>query len=323
MSPIQTLDDLIDMLRRRARLLLLVSALGCVFSLLLAMSQKHLYQSTEVLQLTGPTVAGESDTHLRLIRQRLMTRTSLLGVIDAYNLYAEYPEMKPAEMVERLRQSVRFEGGEVEDGVVSFLAITAEMPIAIQARQVAHELARLMIALDEEVRIGQANETLAFFTTQEDRLADEMMALDARVVTMPPGTDASVLARRMRQLHGELEVVSGHRADAEIAFRLETEGQAGRLSVIEPAAVPEGPVANNRKSIAVIGSALSVIAALALGFALDLRHPVIRTATQMERETGFGPVVSIPRLDPIPTKATLWQRFLAWLDGPETSDDPA
>jgi len=323
MSPIQTLDDLIDMVRRRARLLLLVSALGCVFSLLLAMSQKHLYQSTEVLQLTGPAVAGTSDTRLQVIKQRVMTRTSLIGVIEAYNLYAEYPEMKPAQMVEKLRQSVRFGGGEAEDGAVSLLAITAEMPIAVQARQVAHELARLMIALDEEIRIGQAHETLAFFTAQEDRLEDEMTALDARAVTVQPGTDVSVLARRMRQLQGELEVVSGHRTDAEIAFRLETEGQAGRLSVIEPAAFPEGPVANSRRLIAVIGSALSLIAALALGFALDLRHPVIRTATQMERETGFGPVVSIPRLDPIPAKATLWQRFLAWLDGPETSDDPA
>ena len=33
---------------------------------------------------------------------------------------------------------------------------------------------------------------------------------------------------------------------------------------------------------------------LFVAFLLDLRRPVIRTARQMERETGLRPVVSIP-----------------------------
>ncbi len=326
MGPIQTLDDFVDMVRRRARLLLRVITLGCIFSVLLALSQKHLYQSTEVMQFTGsaaPAVAGAPDNQLRLIKQRLMTRANILGIIDAYNLYAEYPEMKPEEMVERLRKSVRFYGGEDDGGTMSTLSVTAQMAIAVQAKQVAHDLARRMIELDKEIRTGQARGTLAFLTAQEDRLADEMLALDAGAATIRRGNDVTILARRMQRLRGELDVITAHRAKAEIAFRLETEGQARRLNIIEPAAFPERPLANSRRQIAVIGSVLSVMAALALGFALDLRHPVIRSAKQMKRETGFGPMVSIPCLDLTPPKITLWQRFMTWLDGPETSDDLA
>lgn len=328
MGPIRSLDDLLDMVRRRARLMLRVFTLGCIFSVLLALSQKHLYQSAEVMQFTGPpvgrsSVAGITDAHLRLLRQRLMTRANLLEVIDAYNLYAEYPEMKPEEMVERLRQSVRIDGGGGTEGPVSTLTVTAQMPIAVQAKQVADELSRRTITLDENVRIAQSRDALTLLNAQEDRLADEMLTLDAQVRTVAKGNDAIVLARRMQSMRRELALVSGHRVKAEIAYRLETQGKARRLRVIEQAAFPERPLANSRRQIAVVGSVMSVIAALALAFALELRHPVIRTARQMQRETGFGPLVSIPSLNMTPPKTTLWQRFLVWLDGPEPSDDPA
>jgi len=323
MGPIRTLDDLTDMVRRRARLLIRVSVLGCVFALLLGMSQKPIFHSTEVVQFTGPAVSGVTDMHLQLIKRRLMTRASLLGVIDAYNLYAEYPEMTPAEMVERLREAVHFAGGEVVGESMPSLSVTARMPIAVQAQQVAHELSLRMIALDETARIGKARGTLLFLAEQEGNLADELLALDARVLTMQRGTDVDVLARRMQKLRGELDMVSAQRAKAEIAYQRENEGLAGRLTVIDPAAIPEHPLANTRKKVAAVGCVMSVIAALALALLVELRHPVIRSARQMKRETGFGPVVSIPYLNTTPPKRTRLQRFLDWLDGPETSDGPA
>ena len=59
MGPINTLDDLIDMLRRRARLIFFVTLLGSVFSLLLALSQKHVYSATEVIQIARPIIAND------------------------------------------------------------------------------------------------------------------------------------------------------------------------------------------------------------------------------------------------------------------------
>jgi protein tyrosine kinase modulator len=197
MGPIKTTDDLIDMLRRRARLILFVAALGSVFSLLFALSQKHVYSATEVIQIARPkiandlapsTVAGSSARRLQLIEQRLMTRGSLLEIVSAYNLYAEFPDLKPSEMVNRFRQSVKIEGvaaareGYSDDGTVAVLSITAEMPSATQAQQVASELSRRTIALSVNTRIEQARETLAFFAAQEEELSAEMDALEAQIV---------------------------------------------------------------------------------------------------------------------------------------------
>ena len=59
MGPIRSLDDLIDMVRRRAQLLARMIAASCVFSVLFALSQQHQFQSTEVIQIVGPKITIE------------------------------------------------------------------------------------------------------------------------------------------------------------------------------------------------------------------------------------------------------------------------
>ena len=425
MGPIYTLDDLIDMVRRRARLVLTVTALGCVFSVLFALSQKHMYQSTEVIQIARPkiandlarsTVAGSSARRLQLIEQRLMARGSMLEVVEAFNLYTEYPDMKPNEMVDRLRQSVWIEGvaaareGYADDGTISVLSITARMPSALQAQLVAHEFAQRTINLSTNTRIEQARGTLEFFVEQEDKMAAEVSTLQDRITSFRndhdltlPGSiefrraeiatlnealldidretilvhreadhakaserratakrmladfdeqlttlaaqrkllqdrkseleksletspeierELGAMERHLGQLRSEMDVISTHRTEAEVGFRLENERQAERLTVIEPAALPDNPVTGGRKRIAIVGGALSVALALTLAFVQELRNPVIRTAQQMKREIGFGPVVSIPYMDATPPKYSRWQRFLAWVEGARLSDGP-
>lgn len=425
MGTIFTLDDLIDMVRRRARLLLLVTLLGSLLSVLFALSQQHLYQSTEVIQIARPkiandlarsTVAGSSARRLQLIEQRLMARGSMLEIIDAFNLYAEHPDLKPSELVDRLRQAVRIEGvaaareGFADDGTISVLSIIAQMPTALQAQQVAHEIAQRTIYLSINSRIEQARETLAFFVTQQQKMGTEIVALEEQIASFRNENDLTLTgsiefrhseiatlnealldidretilinrqavqagrserratARRMQadfddqlttlaaqrtllqnrkseledsletspeierelgaferqlqQLRREMDLISTHLAEAEVGFRLENEQQAERLTVIEPAALPDYPVTSSRKRIAIVGGGLSVLLAFALAWVREIRNPVIRTAQQMEREIGFGPVVSIPYLESTPPKVTLWQRYRTWLNGPDPSQDP-
>ncbi len=418
MGPIFSLDDFLDMVRRRARLLIQVIFVGCVLSVLVALSQKHVYSSTEVIQIARPkiaddlarsTVAGSSARRLQLIEQRLMARGSVLEIIDAYNLYAELPDLKPGEMVNLLRQSVRIEGvaaareGFADDGTISVLSITAEMPTALQAQQVAHEFARRTISLSINSRIEQARETLDFFSAQEVKLGGEIARLEDEIAAFRnlhdltlPGTlefrraeiasinqallgidsetiliqrqadqverterkatakrkladfnaQLSTLAaqrallqdrkselvasietspeverelvtfeRRQRRLQGEMDVIRTRRTEAEVGFRLESQRQSERLTVIEPAALPDYPITGSRKRKALMGGALSVVLALMLAFVMELRNPVIRTARQMEREIGILPVVSIPHLESTRIKTNPWQRFRAWIGG--------
>lgn len=425
MGPIHSLDDVIDMVRRRARFIAAAVFLGCVLSLAYALSQQHLYRSSEVIQVARPKIAGElaSSTvegsaarRLQLIEQRLMTRDSILQIIDEFDLYADLPALKPSERVDLLRRSVRIEGvaaareGRGDDGAVSVLTITAEMPTPQQAQQIAHEFARRTIMLSNETRLEQARETLAFFTAREDALAAQVAALEDELaafrnendLTLPGSlefrrseiaaineellridrerirvqrtadlatrtkreataermrvefdeqlatledqrqllTDRKVqlersiettpdiqrrlgaFDREMQQLRAELETAAQRRTEAEVGYRLETQRQAERLTVIEPAAVPDYPFTGSRKRLALMGGALSVVVALGLAFLLELRNPVLRTAAHMERELGIRPVVSVPYLDTGARRPSFWSRIRARArrDDP---DDPA
>jgi len=423
MGPIYTIDDLIDMVRRNARLMLFVIALGAVFSVLFALSKQPVYSSIEVIQIARPiiakdlassTVAGSSARRLQLIEQRLMARDSLLEIIEAFNLYAEFPDLRPSELVARLREAVLIEGvaaareGFADDGTISVLSITAQMPTALQAQQVASEIARRTIALSISTRTETARETLAFFTVQEAVLVDKVNVLEDQIanfrnqndLTLPgsiefrrdeiaalnqallevdreailvtreadqveirerqataqrmrEGYEAQLLTlaaqrkllqdrksalessletspeierqlgaygRQLLQARQELETISTQRTEAEVGFLLESERQAERLTVIEPAALADYPVSGGRKRVAILGTMLSAVAAFVLAFILELRNPVIRTAAQLERELGFAPVVSIPYLDPARPKISIWRRLTGWLRSPEPSD---
>lgn len=414
MGPIYSLDDIIDMLRRRAVLILCVIGLGSALSLAYALSQTHMYRSSEVVQVTQPkiaddlarsTVEGSAARRLQLIEQRLMTRGSLQEIIDEYGLYADMPALKPSERVNLLRRSVRIDGvaavgdGAADDGAVSILTITADMPTPLQAQQIAHEFAQRTIRLSTQTRLEQARETLAFFTAREDALASRVAQLEdqlaafrnANDLTLPGSLDfrrseiatineslldiareririeraadqaarterkatadrlladsreqlatldaqrqlltdrktelekfiettpeierrLGAFDRELEQLHGEFEVASARRTEAEVGYRLETQSQSERLTVIEPAVAPDYPFTGSRKRMALAGGVISVVVALALAVLLEFRNPVLRTAAHMERELGVKPVVSVPYLDTSRRRGSLLGRLRA------------
>nr|WP_309502324.1 DUF874 domain-containing protein [uncultured Roseovarius sp.] len=120
--------------------------------------------------------------------------------------------------------------------------------------------------------------------------------------------------RQLTDLRAQLQQVSARRKEAQIGLQLETQRQSERLTVLEPAPLPEYPFTTARKQIVVLGAAASLLLGLGVAFALDLRHPVIRSAAQMERELGLRPVISIPEMKPVRRKGS-WRRRLSHLGG--------
>lgn len=411
MGPIYSFGDFLDMVQRRLFTIFWVFVLGCLLSLWFAASQQHEYETAEVLQITQPKIAGElakstvegsSARRMQLIEQRLMARGTVLEIIEKFSLYADQGTLTQLQKVALLRESVRITGvaaareGFADDGTISVLTITARMPTAEQAQQVAREFGRRTIELSVASRIGQARETLSFFAEKEAALADQLAALEDEIaayrveneVTLPgtiefrraeiaamneglleiarerieirraadqaqaserPATARRMLDdseqqlatldaqqqlltqrkaeleaalqttpeverqlgaydRRLEQLQSELAQMTARRNEAEVGFRLETSRQAERLTVIEPAPLPDYPVTGARKIKALMGAAASVFAALLAAFLQELRHPVLRTAAQMQRETGLAPVVSIPVMDTRPPRRGLFSR---------------
>ncbi len=412
MGPIYSISDVIDMLRRRARLILGVVLLGSVLSLIVAMSRQHEYESYEVIQIARPVVSdelarstaeGSSARRLQLIQQILTTRGTMLEIIEKYGIYDDLPGLKPQAKVNMLRTAVRIEGtaaareGYSDDGAISVLSITARMPTPELAQQVAHEFGQRTIELSKQTRIDNARATLTFFDAQKAALEQDIERLDAEIeayrathqLSLPGAVEARrgeistindglldiarerirleramelasqserpATAERLRkdlseqlatldaqrdlleerkaalerliesspeveralgaydrsldQLRDQLAQVVSRRNEAEMGFLIEAERQAERLTVIEEAAIPDYPVTESRKKIALLGLAGSIGVALGLAYVLEWRNPVIRSADQMERELGFRPVVVVPYLDASAPRRSLWQRL--------------
>lgn len=401
MGPVHSLADFLDMVRRRAGLILLLAVLGAVASVFVAGSQKHSYRSVEVIQVVQAKVAGElarstvegsAARRLQSIEQRVMARDSVLEVIAQYGLYTDDPSMTDNEKVDALRTSVQISSkaaagnGAGRDGAISVLTVTAEMPTAVLAQQIAHEFAQRTIVMSNESRLQRARETLAFFTAREDSLRarvtrleddmagfrkdndlalpgtmnlrrdeiasinqellsiardririeraaeqarqkerkataermladyqEELATLDAQVqllegrkeelqntIATSPQIERQLGAyeRELEQVRAELDEAATRRTEAEVGYRLETQGQGEQLTVIEPAVVPDYPFTRSRKKLAVAGALASVMMALGVAFLLELMNPVMRTAAHMERDLGIKPVVAVPRMNP-------------------------
>ena len=413
MGPIYSVADFLDMLRRRVGVISFIFIAGCFLSVFWALSQPHVYESAEVIQIEQPQIAnelapsmvdGSSARRLQLIQQQLMARSSLIDIIEKLELFDDLTALRMSEKVDLLRRSVSINGvaaareGFGDDGTISVLTITAQMGSAEKAQAVAHEFADRTRDLTATQRREQTRETLKFFEAQENALNTEIAALDQELATFRSENDLSIegslefvrseiaslndalleldreiiatqltrsridrsaraatvekeeaeldgeltslttqrgllqdrraelaasiettpeveraltkYQRRMAQLQGQLDVISTRRNEAEVGYSLETAARGERLITIEEARVPDFPTSMSRKKRASMGAAAALLLGLGAAFLMELRRPVIRTARQMERETGLTPVVSIPQVGRTKTRkglSKLWQ----------------
>ncbi|KZX94666.1 MULTISPECIES: GumC family protein [unclassified Sulfitobacter] len=399
MGPIYTLEDFVDMLRRRAGMILRLFLLGCLVSLVWAARQPHVYSSSEVIQIEQPVVAselarstveGSSGQRLQLIEQQLMARGTILAVIEKFDLYADLPGLRLSEKIDRLRASVTLEGvaavpeGDNDNGALAVLTITALQKDPELARAVAHEFADRIRALAAEQRREKSRETLEFFIRQEESLQDALSELENELEAFRSENDLSMegsvvfhrgqiaslneailalerdiiatrlqreridpnarpatverleadiatqvdslttqrdllferretiarsletspevqreladLERGIENLQTQLRTVATRRNEAEVGFELERNDRGERLVTLEEAQTPDYADTLSRKMLALLGAGGSLFFALAVAMILELRHPVLRTARQMERETGLVPVVSLPEI---------------------------
>lgn len=414
MGPIHSIEDVIDMVRRRASLMVYVICLGCVISLWVALKQTHIYSSAEVIQIARPkiadelapsTVVGSSARRLQLIEQQLMARDYLLVAIEELGLFADNPGLRPSEKVNLLREAIHIRGvaaareGFSDDGTISVLTISAYMETAEQAQLVAHEFAQRTIELSVKSRIAQARGTLDFFILQEEKLTARVEALQNRITAFRNNNEIAVVGgvefrrsemaainsaildidrqritlerrsdqiddtvraatatrlradlmatmggldaqksiltarrselaaaietdptvqrelrtfeRQLENLQIQLSETSLRRTEADVGFRIESQRQSERLTVLEPAPLPDFPTTSSRTRIALLGGLFSIVCAFALALVFEFRNPVIRSTSQMKRELGIVPVVTIPFLDVSGKQPGFFQRVLA------------
>ncbi len=219
-------------------------------------------------------------------------------------LQAEISEQEAALATFRSENDISIEGS--LDFLRSELGSLNDAILALDREIITAQLARENIDRSGNTRAAtvkreeeELTRLLDSLTTQRQLLQDRRSTLSASIETRPEvERTLAEFDRRMTQLRGQLDVISTRRNEAEVGFTLENAARGERFTTLEEARVPDYPVSMSRKKRVIMGVMASAILGLVLAFLLDLRRPVIRTAAQMQRETGLLPVVSIPETRP-------------------------
>ncbi|MGH8423663.1 MAG: GumC family protein, partial [Pseudomonas fluorescens] len=127
-----------------------------------------------------------ADERIEVIRQRVMTREHLEGIINKYNLFASQSrQLSVSEKIEEMRNAIVV--SLVSAAVKGRGEVTIAFRLSFEHRQpeIANKVAKELVTLflDENIkqRTERASETTEFLTQEADKLRVELEALENRL----------------------------------------------------------------------------------------------------------------------------------------------
>lgn len=229
MDKIQTLGEVLSLLRRRFFIWASIIAVGGLMSLTYALSLPRSYETSATIQIeqspiqTGEATRGSLNADmlqkLQVVEQRVMARDNLLAIIKKYGLYASAFDLSDVQKVDLLRRAARVshvtnpEFRWRQDISPSALLVTVRMSDPGLAADVANELVNNVLDHEARRRTERVRETLAFFDGEEQRIEAAIGLLEEQIadykrqndVLLPGGVEA--LRLRLADLQQfELEV---------------------------------------------------------------------------------------------------------------------
>lgn len=198
MRGLQSLDEFVAMMRRRAWAMIIVAAFGCTASLWYALQQPRVYEASATVQirsamadgLSGPMIGDEYRVarQIALIERRMLARDTIASLVERYRLYEDLPDLDRLDRIARLRRAISLEdlpsdrlgwmqGGSPPSGLI--LRVRLEDPD--MAAIVANDLMGLVLAQSNEGLVERTRMTRAFLEDEERRLVREIDALEGRI----------------------------------------------------------------------------------------------------------------------------------------------
>lgn len=156
-----------------------------------------------------------------------------------------------------------------------------------------------------EVAVSQRNQVTA--------RRDELMAALAEAPAVEQAL--SGYERQLGLLQDKYDAAVNQLSTAQTDVQLAVSNKTERFALLERANTPEDSIGASRRKVAVMGTLLSLIAAMGLCFVYEQIFPIVRTAEQLERQLQIRPIVSIPDLAAAAARPRLSQ-VLRMVDDP-------
>jgi polysaccharide chain length determinant protein (PEP-CTERM system associated) len=192
--------ELVAALRRRAALVLSVTAVLAVVSIVVAIVLPPTYRSSAPIRVqeqevppdqVRSTITSFADERIQVISQQVMTRPVLLALIEKYDLYAKYRgRLTEDEILDRIRKDIKLttinadisdrSSGRRVNATIAF-TISYDAPRPDRAQKVVNELASLYLDENSKVRRQSVAETSEFLAQEADRLAKQIQSIEEKL----------------------------------------------------------------------------------------------------------------------------------------------
>src|SRR5499427_4438475 len=192
--------DILAALRRRSLLAVAVAAALLVLVVPAALLWPPVYRSTATIlieeqeiprDLVRSTVTSYADERIQVIGQQVMSRGTLMELIDRFNLYARERKYTTNEdLLERMRRDIRVQtvSADITDrrsGMRTAATIAFKLSFddrnPATAQKVANELVTMYLNENLKTRREKADETSAFLSEEAKRLGDRISGLESQI----------------------------------------------------------------------------------------------------------------------------------------------
>lgn len=194
------LGDYLAILKRRKSVIFLASGLLFCLSLAAAILWPPTFKSTATIlieeqevpsELVHSTITSYADQRIEMIKQQVMSRSSLGKVVEQYNLYAGMRKENPTEeVIKRFIKDIEVEviSADVIDkrthnATKATIAFTVSYNSGTPdiAQRVANELTSLFLGENLKSRERQAQETTTFLKQEAESLAAHIEEVEAKL----------------------------------------------------------------------------------------------------------------------------------------------
>ena len=189
-----TLHDYLDIVRRRALVMLASFVVVVVTASALAILLPPAYESSGTIliesqqiskDIIASSVTGFASERIAIIKQRVMTRENLVRIMKKYRLFRDKNESRvTSELVNDLRKRIKIEleGGRGRGKTIAF-SISFEDRHAELAYGVTSELVTLFLDENIKSRVEKATETTKFLSQEAKRLKADLEKMESLVAS--------------------------------------------------------------------------------------------------------------------------------------------
>ncbi len=234
----RNLRDHLAVLARRRSLALGVGGGLLLVAVVVAVALPPVYRSTATIlikeqeipqELVRSTVTSFADERIQVISQQVMTRATLLDMVDKYGLYGKARQRETSEeIVDRMRSDIKITpisadvtdrrtGSPIKSTIAFSLSYDSE--VAGNAQKIANELTTLFLNENVKNRQQKAAETTTFLDEELVRVSDHVSELEKQLADFKLKNQGHTpdLAQT-NQMGSERTFDDAQRLEREIAF---------------------------------------------------------------------------------------------------------